>query len=709
MSWRISHSAAAAAAALILALPAPARAPDDDVDSVQQQAIRAAVQRVAPSIVQIETSGGSGMIGHGPVGRQIRKGVGPTTGLIVGADGYVVSSAFNFADKPSAILIAIPGRTDRLPAKIVATDQTRMITLLKVEANGLPVPEAAPKKEIKVGHWALALGRTWSSPDIPPSVSVGIVSAVGRIWGKAIQTDAKVSPVNYGGPLVDLQGRVQGVLVPASPRGQDETAGFEWYDSGIGFAIPLEDINRVLPRLKQGQDLKRGLLGITVQSPDIYGAVPVVAVVAAESAAAKADIRPGDTIVEIDGHPVVRQAQILHLLGDKYEGEVVSVKVKRGKDVLAKNNLKLTGVLTSFGRSFLGVLPMRDDPELGEEVRYVYPKSPADAAGIKPGDRIMKAGLGNQPLQAFSGLGQFSALLNVLPPGTELKLAVQRKESKKTDTVSLKLAVAPDTIPDKLPEPASHKKALEPRKQPAPVGPPGVPGRPRAVPPAPPAPPDAKKEEKKKPETGWRKRMNAARDREYWVFVPDNYDPNISYALVLWLHPVGKGKEKDFEDFKDMWEIDCTDRHMILVAPKADSDTGWVASEADALQQVVHEVMEQYTIDRQRVVAHGMGVGGQMALYLAFHSRDLVRGVATTGAVLSASQPKTVVPNQPLSFFIVAGNKDPLVKAIAESKDRLVADKFSVVYRELGNHGTQYLDEKTQAELVNWIDALDRQ
>ena len=103
--------------------------------------------------------------------------------------------------------------------------------------------------------------------DRPPSVSVGIISAVGRIWGKAIQTDAKISPINYGGPLIDIEGRVQGILVPASPQGEDVTAGFEWYDSGIGFAIPMEDVLAVLPRLKQGKDLKKGLLGIRMKSP----------------------------------------------------------------------------------------------------------------------------------------------------------------------------------------------------------------------------------------------------------------------------------------------------------------------------------------------------------------------------------------------------------------------------------------------------------
>jgi S1-C subfamily serine protease len=695
-----------------LVLVAAVSAQADDFEVEQEQAVRAAVQKVAPSIVQIETSGGSGLLGTGGVGRQIRKGVGPTTGLVVAADGYIVSSAFNFADKPTAILVAVPGRTDRLPAKIVATDHTRMLTLLKVEANALPVPAAAPKKDVQVGQWTIALGRTWSSPELPPSVSVGIVSALGRIWGKAIQTDAKISPVNYGGPLVDIQGRVMGVLVPASPRGQDETAGFEWYDSGIGFAIPLEDVNRALPRLKQGQDLKRGLLGITLRSPDIYGATPVIASTAPESAAAKADIRPGDTVVELDGQPVVRQAQILHLLGDKYEGDVVSVKVKRGAEVLTKTNLKLTGVLTSFDRSFLGVLPLRDDPELGEEVRYVYPKSPADKAGIKPGDRIQQAGLvGPQRMRTFSGPQQLSALLNALPAGTDLKLEVRHKEGKKTETVTVKLAKIPDEVPDKLPEPASLKKALVPRKQPPPDLPPGMvrpPGLPRQ-PPAPPRKDDKKDEKKEKAQTGLFKRHNAAGDREYWVFVPEDYDPNIAHAVVLWLHPVGKAKDKDFEDFKDMWEIDCTDRHLILVMPKSDSESGWVASEADAVQQILQEVMGQYTTDRQRVVAHGMGVGGQMACYLGFHSRGLIHGVLSCGAVLTASQPRTAVSNEPVSFFIIAGDKDPLVKAIAESKDRLVREKFPVVYRELANQGNQYPDQKTQAEMVNWIDSLDRQ
>ena len=239
------------------------------LDELQEKAMKAAVDKVAPCVVQIETTGGTDIIDTGPRGQPIRKGVGPTTGLTVSADGYVISSAFNFANKPSLILVAIPGRKDRLPAKIVSTDHARFLTLLKVEATGLPVATATPRKEIKVGQWSLALGRTWAAADHPPSVSVGIISAVDRIWGRAVQTDAKVSPVNYGGPLVDIAGRVQGVLVPASPRGEDETAGYEWYDGGIGFAIPLEDIFATLPRMKENKELRRGLLGVTPKEGDI--------------------------------------------------------------------------------------------------------------------------------------------------------------------------------------------------------------------------------------------------------------------------------------------------------------------------------------------------------------------------------------------------------------------------------------------------------
>src|SRR5262249_54753971 len=153
-----------------------------DLDGLQQQAIQRAAAKVAPYVVAIETQGGAQA--------RIRRGTGATSGLVVAADGYVITSAFNFANKPSSIIVAVPGKKERFVAKVVATDQTRMLTLLKIDTKDLSVPPAVPKKEIRVGMTALAAGRTLAlNLDEPPSVSQGIVSAIERIWGKAVQTD----------------------------------------------------------------------------------------------------------------------------------------------------------------------------------------------------------------------------------------------------------------------------------------------------------------------------------------------------------------------------------------------------------------------------------------------------------------------------------------------------------------------------------------
>jgi S1-C subfamily serine protease len=682
---------------LPVCLGVAAAQPASDLESLQEQAVRAAVQRVSPSVVRIETSGGAELIGSGPRGPQVRKGTGPTTGLVVSADGYVLSSAFNFANKPSAILVWVPGQKDGHVAHVVATDHTRMLTLLKIDATGLPVPEPAPKADLRIGQTALALGRTFDTPEHLPSVSVGIVSALGRIWGKAVQTDCKVSPANYGGPLVDLYGRVIGVLVPASPHGDDETAGVEWYDSGIGFAIPLEDVNAALPRLKAGKDLHRGMLGIQPKSPDQFAAAPVIGTVLPHSAADKAGIKSGDVLKEIDGHPVANQAQVLHALGARYEGDVVTVKVQRGKEERTFAKVVLGSAAQSAALPFLGILPLRDDPEPGVEVRYVYPQSPADAAGIKASDRVTKIGGTSGPLRPVANRDGLLTMLSTATPGMEVRLEVRRKGGSKTDTLTVKVGEMPDAVPADLPKEASLKKALQARKAAAP--PMAADGEEEK--------PEAKRDPKKKPETGLLYRRDAAGDHQYFIYVPKAYDPNVSYALVVWLHPLGKNKKQDIEDFTDTWEDYCKDNHLILLGPKAESETGWVAGESDFVQEAIRAVLAEYTIDRRRVVAHGMGVGGQMALYLGFHARDLVRGVATTGAALSGA-PKERVANQPVSFFLAVGGKDPLAKAVAETRDKLAEHKFPVVYREIANLGHQYLDQKTLDELVRWIDSLDR-
>jgi serine protease Do len=688
----------------------------DDLDELQEKAIKAAVLKVAPCVVQIETQGGTELVTSGgprmqggPAG--IRLGTGPTTGLVVHADGYVISSAFNFANKPQSILVSVPGHKERYVAEIVANDQTRMLTLLKLigVSGKLTVPVPAPKSELRIGQTALAVGRTLVGPTRPmPSVSVGIISALNRIWGRAIQTDAKVSPTNYGGPLIDLYGRVQGVLVPASPRAEGETAGFEWYDSGIGFAIPLEDINRVLPKMLKGTTkdvvtLKRGMLGVIMhqkQGQDEHSMPATIASVSPGSAAEKRGLKPNDTIKKIDGKPITSQAQMRQILGPRYAGDTVALTVERDKKEI-KLDVTLESAVASYPQPFLGILPMRDDPEPGVEVRFVYPSSPADKAGVKAGDRIMKivppAPLRPQPI---AGRDQLLDIFEGAAPGTELSFEIKRATGKKTETLKIKLSEVPEMVPTKtqLPEKSSVKKALTKSKS---------------------AGPQAKKEEKKEPkkddkkaETGFLKRTTAAADHTYWIYVPENYDPNIAHAVLVWLHPPGKNKEKDFDTFCQSWQFPCEDYHIILVCPQAEAERGsWTQSESEFVQEAVRAVSDSYTIDRRRIIAHGMDQGGEMAFALGFRSRGLFRGVATTGAAL-AGNPRDKAANQPLSFFLVVGDKDPLLDAVKETSSKLKEKKYPVIYREIKNLGRQYIDGRlgidTLDELARWIDSLDR-
>ena len=225
----------------------PSAAHAQDINDQLEEAMKESIRKVAPSVVQIVTQGGSEMVVTTGKGQVYRKTVGPTTGVIVSADGYIITSAFNFLNNPTGILVSVPGLADPLPATKIATDRNRMLTLIKIEKTGLPVPKAVPVKEIREGQWAIALGRTLDTKrEAAPSVSVGVISAVGRIWGKAVQTDAKVSPVNYGGPIIDIQGRVQGIVIPASPQisgrhGFDllKRQGFSGMIRGLGLRFPL--------------------------------------------------------------------------------------------------------------------------------------------------------------------------------------------------------------------------------------------------------------------------------------------------------------------------------------------------------------------------------------------------------------------------------------------------------------------------------------
>src|SRR5690606_16960197 len=311
-------------------------------------------------------------------------------------------------------------------------------------AGGLTPLTAAPQDQIEVGHWAIALGQTFDQPF--PNVSVGLGSAVGRSWGRAIQTDAQVSPANYGGALVDIAGRGMGVLVPLSPQESSETAGVEWYDSGIGFAIPLEDVYAVLDRLKAGETLKPGLMGVGFADRSPISGTAVVTRVRPGSPADEAGLQEEDEIIEAAGQPVVRVPHLRHILGRLYAGDELPLKVRRGDETLDVT-LSLAAELTAYRRPQLGILPVRSPAEAeteGVEIRLVWPDGPAASAGLQQRDRIIT--INDTPVVDRDSLADIVGHAQI-----EDVLAVTVERDGKTLEHEVTLTAFSGDLPDSLP------------------------------------------------------------------------------------------------------------------------------------------------------------------------------------------------------------------------------------------------------------------
>lgn len=661
-SWiQGGHCLTAAVLSVCLAVSAAsAEEPARDVEALEEQAIKQAAAVVAPSMVRIETVGGLDRVG------QFLTGTGPTTGVIVSPDGYIMSSAFNFVSKPASILVTLSdGR--RLPATQVATDKLKMLTLLKVDADGLTPATAAPAATFRVGQWAIALGRTFDDPE--PSVSVGIVAALQRIWGKAIQTDAKVSPVNYGGPLADIEGRVLGILVPLSSQAGGEVAGFEWYDSGIGFAIPLVDVYSALDRLKTGKDLFPGLMGITVKTQDIYEGNSVIDRVRYGSPAQQAGIKEGDTIVELDGQKISRHAQVLHVMGNKYAGDKIGIKVKRGEEVVTQE-LALVDKLVPYESAFLGILPVREEagkaPAAGVGIRAVLADSPAAKAGLERGQRILK----------FNGAEVASATVLLdhvsrLRPGEKGKLTVQSGDKERD--VEIAFASIPATVPEELRAVAIPTRGAQDL-------------------------PD------KSLKLGRFTDKMPAHEHDYWAYVPEDYNPAFRYGLLVWLHPGGDTMEAAM--IKD-WQTLCDERGLILLAPKAKQIAGWAENEGDFIKDVTEQFLEKYSIDRSRVVLHGFGDSGQFAYQLAFKHRKLFHGACTIASPLLV-QPPDNEPDLRFQFYMLSGDADPLHRLVAATVAGLKGMKYPVVHKTIEGGEHKYPDGAALQEIARWLDALDR-
>jgi len=248
--------------------------------------------------------------------------------VMISPDGYILTSTFNFIQQPPVISV-ITSDGKRRFAKLLGRDDTRKICLLKIEnVSDMPVPKMVDESDVLVGQWAASLGVGYG--DTSPALSIGIISAKNRIGGRAIQTDANISPANYGGPLIDSQGRMLGICVPMNPQSQAIGAGVEWYDSGIGFAIPIANAEKLIERLKSGERIFPAFLGIqSTANPEGDGLF--ISRVVQKTAASEAGLQVEDILLKVNGEAVNDMLRLRQILNKFDSGDSVELTVIRSE------------------------------------------------------------------------------------------------------------------------------------------------------------------------------------------------------------------------------------------------------------------------------------------------------------------------------------------------------------------------------------------
>ena len=638
------------AVVVILASSAVVARAGGDLAVQEGKAFRAAVERVAPSIVRIETIGGGESSGEGIV-------VAPTTGLIVSPEGLIVSSAFGFAHHPDSILVELPDGT-RKPARLVATDYSRMIVLLKIEPDApLSVAKTGLRKNLRVGQWAIAVGRTFEPKH--PNVSVGIVSALSRINCRAFQIDAATSPANYGGPVVDVKGRVVGLITPLSSTHDQPLGGVQWYDAGVGFAVPIDDILYNVPRLAGGDDLYPGRLGVGFTPGDPNTTDTVVAACHPGSPVYKT-LKPGDRVIAVGDIPVHRVAELADALGLHYAGDKVTVRFDRD-GVSKEHQFTLVDKLPPYDRPFLGILPRRDATADGRSVavRYVYPGSPAAKAGIGVGDVLVS--LNGKPLDGADDLRHQIALLL---PGDEVTVDLTRSGAKQTVTTRLgrmsgQLVKGPlSPSKSQLDKSVTHGKVN--------ISVPEIPNK-------------------------------------AWAYVPKSCGTKSPCGVVVWLNATGNVGETAI---RKRWRPVCDSRGLILLVVSPFQKGQWLPGEEAVVARMLEELIARYPVDTNRVVVHAYQRDVLQAAALAFRQRELIRAVAVVDPLPMGNIPPTD-PLHPLAFYVVTFNDSPNTSAFKRWL-RTVREARHPIEHQSIDAMPRYLEEEEVSRVAKWIDTLDQ-
>lgn len=421
------------------------------------------VKKVRPSIVSIYTTK-SVRIDQNPFyfffrempqdgdhpREQRQDGLG--SGIIISKDGYILTNYHVITDVDELKVMMIDNR--EYEAKVIGSDPATEIALIKIEADDLPIAVLGNSDNVEIGEWVMAIG---SPLYLTSTVTAGIVSALSRNIDiiqdrdtggieNFIQTDAAINPGNSGGALLNLKGQVIGVNTAIATRTN--------YYMGYGFAVPINIAKSVVEDLMKYGEVKRGYLGVYIESVDPVKAKGVkldkprgvlIINVIEGSAADEAGLKEGDVILSVNGQEVNQtnelQAKIgIYNPGDKVKLEVwrygkkmdvtatlqsregetsITAKEKTEEKEKSVNNLGLK--ISNLKQNQLSDL----DLDAGIIVLSVEPYSAANRARINKGDAIYEVN-GNE----IESVSEFYDKISKYKAGEVIQLKVRRIQNK---------------------------------------------------------------------------------------------------------------------------------------------------------------------------------------------------------------------------------------------------------------------------------------
>lgn len=338
------------------------------------------------------------------------------TGFIIRDDGLILTNAHVVAGA-DVINVQLTESTEKTyVAKVIGSDQRTDIALIKIDAEKkLPVAALGSSDETQVGEWVAAFGNPFGHGH---SLTKGIISSKGRQIGEInkiplLQTDASINPGNSGGPLVNSKGFVIGVNSAIDARAQ-----------GIGFAIPIDEVKKILPDLEQRGRIRRGYIGVALGEVDPRAAAELglddkdgvgamIMSVSPGEPAAKAGLKAYDIVTEFNGRKIKRSLDFMDAVSDSPIGKKAPLKVIRDQktltlsvEVMERPSDEVLGragpariegesipqlgmsvaLLTREQKMEWGFTPELDKPVITQ----VEPGSTAAKGGLVPGDVLIE-------------------------------------------------------------------------------------------------------------------------------------------------------------------------------------------------------------------------------------------------------------------------------------------------------------------------------